>query len=102
MVPSRSPCRQIIRTCIARPFRNHRVTPPSRHGPRYSTSAGDAGPQPSQHSGLSMFASVTAELDKIAPRFEVTGEQIRMLRGPAELYEVLKVSKGKANLYASA
>lgn len=48
-----------------------------------------------------MFAGVTAELDKIAPKFEVRGEQIRILRGPAEFYEVLKVIIGSVALYAS-
>lgn len=37
-----------------------------------------------------MLGVFTSELDKIAPRFEVQGSQIQILRSPSEFYEVLK------------
>lgn len=42
-------------------------------------------------SHASMLASITTDLDKIAPRFEVQPEQIEILRTPSEFYETLKV-----------
>ena len=45
----------------------------------------------SVQSGLAVFAPLTSELDKICPRFEVDAEDIEVLRGPVEFYEVLKV-----------
>jgi CDP-diacylglycerol--glycerol-3-phosphate 3-phosphatidyltransferase len=38
-----------------------------------------------------MLATITTDLDKIAPRFEVQPEQITIIRTPAEFYETLKV-----------
>lgn len=38
--------------------------------------------------GLGVF---TNELDRIAPKFEIAGSQVRILRTPAEFYETLKV-----------
>jgi len=38
-----------------------------------------------------MLGAFTNELDKIAPRFEVQGSQIHILRSPSEFYETLKV-----------
>ena len=38
-----------------------------------------------------MLATITTDLDKIAPRFEIQPEQIQILRTPAEFYETLKV-----------
>ena len=37
------------------------------------------------------LSEFTEELDAIAPRFDIKGEQIRVLRTPAEFYETLKV-----------
>ena len=39
----------------------------------------------------SMLGAFTNELDKIAPKFEIHGSQIQVLRTPAEFYETLKV-----------
>lgn len=39
----------------------------------------------------SMLGAFTNELDKIAPKFEIHGSQIQILRSPAEFYETLKV-----------
>lgn len=38
-----------------------------------------------------MLAAFTEELDKIAPRFDIRGEQVKVLRTPSEFYETLKV-----------
>lgn len=38
-----------------------------------------------------MLGAFTNELDKIAPKFEVEGSQIHVLRSPSEFYETLKV-----------
>ena len=46
---------------------------------------------PAPQSQASMLATITTDLDKIAPRFEVQPEQITIIRTPAEFYETLKV-----------
>jgi hypothetical protein len=57
---------------------------------RYSTSnASMASPTP--QSQASMLATITTDLDKIAPRFEIQPEQIEIIQTPAEFYETLKV-----------
>jgi CDP-diacylglycerol--glycerol-3-phosphate 3-phosphatidyltransferase len=38
-----------------------------------------------------MLGAFTNELDRTAPKFEIRGSQIRILREPREFYEVLKV-----------
>jgi CDP-diacylglycerol--glycerol-3-phosphate 3-phosphatidyltransferase len=38
-----------------------------------------------------MLGAFTNELDRIAPKFEIRGSQIRILREPSEFYDVLKV-----------
>lgn len=38
-----------------------------------------------------VLGSLTAELDKIAPRFEVDAERIQIISGPSEFYSALKV-----------
>ncbi len=38
-----------------------------------------------------VLAAFTEELDKIAPRFDIKGEQVTVLRTPEEFYETLKV-----------
>jgi len=56
---------------------------------RYSTSTSSvAAPHgPSQASILGAF---TSELDRIAPKFEIQGSQIQILRTPSEFFETLK------------
>ncbi|CZR60072.1 related to phosphatidylglycerophosphate synthase PEL1 [Phialocephala subalpina] len=55
---------------------------------RYSTSAPLA--QPPSSSPASMLGPFTNELDRIAPKFEIQGSQINVLRTPSEFYETLK------------
>jgi hypothetical protein len=57
---------------------------------RYSTANAPA-MAPAPQSQASMLATITTDLDKIAPRFEVQPEQITIIRTPAEFYETLKV-----------
>jgi CDP-diacylglycerol--glycerol-3-phosphate 3-phosphatidyltransferase len=38
-----------------------------------------------------MLGAFTNELDKIAPKFDIKGSQIHILRSPSEFYETLKV-----------
>jgi CDP-diacylglycerol--glycerol-3-phosphate 3-phosphatidyltransferase len=38
-----------------------------------------------------MLGAFTSELDRIAPKFEIEGSQIQILRTPSEFYETLKV-----------
>jgi CDP-diacylglycerol--glycerol-3-phosphate 3-phosphatidyltransferase len=40
-----------------------------------------------------MLGAFTNELDRIAPRFEMQGEQIQILRTPTEFYDTLKVGR---------
>jgi len=42
-------------------------------------------------SQASMLATITTDLDKIAPRFEIQSDQIHILKTPSEFYETLKV-----------
>jgi hypothetical protein len=59
---------------------------------RYSTSHSEmASPVP--QSQASMLATITTDLDKIAPRFEMQPEQIEILQTPAEFYQTLKVGR---------
>ncbi|PVI02731.1 CDP-diacylglycerol-glycerol-3-phosphate 3-phosphatidyltransferase [Periconia macrospinosa] len=50
-----------------------------------------------------MLATITTDLDKIAPRFEVQSDQIEILRTPSEFYETLKdkISKAQSRIYLS-
>jgi hypothetical protein len=43
-------------------------------------------------SHASMLATINADLDKIAPKFEVQPDQIQILQTPAQFYDTLKVS----------
>ncbi|KAK8247704.1 hypothetical protein HDK77DRAFT_481187 [Phyllosticta capitalensis] len=71
---------------------------------RYSSSSAPAGssPAPTQ-SGASLLGSLTSELDKISPRFEVQPDQIEILKTPSEFYENLKtkISTAKRRIYLS-
>ena len=49
-------------------------------------------PIPSPSSSMaSPLASVTSELDKLSPRFDVPAGSIEVLKSPSEFYETLKV-----------
>jgi hypothetical protein len=42
-------------------------------------------------SQASMLATITTDLDNIAPRFEIQPEQITIIKTPTDFYETLKV-----------
>lgn len=50
-----------------------------------------------------MLATITTDLDKIAPRFEIQPEQIQIIKTPTEFYETLKdkISKAQHRVYLS-
>ncbi|KAF1839040.1 phosphatidylglycerophosphate synthase [Decorospora gaudefroyi] len=58
---------------------------------------------PTPQSQASMLATITTDLDKIAPRFEIEPEQIQIIQTPAEFYETLKdkISHAKHRIYLS-
>ncbi|KAH7136420.1 hypothetical protein EDB81DRAFT_657224 [Dactylonectria macrodidyma] len=47
-------------------------------------------PAPAPVSGVGALAPFVAELDRLAPSFDVRGDQIRIIQTPAEFYETLK------------
>ncbi|MCJ1303962.1 CDP-diacylglycerol--glycerol-3-phosphate 3-phosphatidyltransferase [Hypocenomyce scalaris] len=84
-----------LRTCAKRYL-------PWRPGQRrYSTSVPGASEQ--HATNASILGGVTAELDRIAPRFEIRAEQIQVLEGPSEFYETLKskIRGAKRRVYLS-
>jgi hypothetical protein len=50
-----------------------------------------AGSSPATASPASVLGSLTSELDRIAPRFDVHASQVRILQTPTEFYDTLKV-----------
>lgn len=66
-----------------------RVVRPSR---RFSTSSSSPVSSSAPQSQASMLATITTDLDKIAPKFEIQPDQIDVLKTPVEFFETLKVS----------
>ncbi|KAF2404772.1 hypothetical protein EJ06DRAFT_467410, partial [Trichodelitschia bisporula] len=56
-----------------------------------------------QPSSISALGGLTAELDKLSPRFEIDASQIEILKTPSEFYEVLKfkISHAKRRIFLS-
>ena len=48
-------------------------------------------PQASNANSVGALAPFVTELDRLAPSFDIRGEQIQIIRTPAEFYETLKV-----------
>ncbi|KAF2143055.1 uncharacterized protein K452DRAFT_317928 [Aplosporella prunicola CBS 121167] len=71
---------------------------------RYSTSSSGpaSAPAPPQ-SSASVLGSLTSELDRLSPRFEIEPSQIQILQDPSEFYETLKtkISNAKSRVYLS-
>jgi hypothetical protein len=57
--------------------------------------SGPPSPTPVAASKVPILGSITNELDKIAPRFEVEADRIQIIRGPADFYSGLKVYQVK-------
>lgn len=55
---------------------------------RYATPAG--APASSSPSGVGALAPFVSELDRMAPSFDLRGEQINIIKTPSEFYETLK------------
>ncbi|CAI6333289.1 unnamed protein product [Periconia digitata] len=70
---------------------------------RFSTANAPPPATSGTQSQASMLATITTDLDRIAPRFEVQPEQIEILRTPSEFYETLKekISKAQSRIYLS-
>ncbi|KAI9817301.1 MAG: CDP-diacylglycerol--glycerol-3-phosphate 3-phosphatidyltransferase [Thelocarpon impressellum] len=68
-----------------------------------SSSTAAAAPVPVSQAPASVLGSLTGELDRLAPRFDVEADQIRVLEGPAEFYETLKakIRNAKSRIYLS-
>jgi CDP-diacylglycerol---glycerol-3-phosphate 3-phosphatidyltransferase len=58
---------------------------------RYSTAETPSMASSTPQSQASMLATITTDLDNIAPRFEIQPEQITIIKTPADFYETLKV-----------
>jgi len=56
----------------------------------YATSSATTA-SPIAQSPASILGTLTTELDKISPRFELQPSQIRILKSPVDFYEILKV-----------
>jgi hypothetical protein len=54
-------------------------------------------PASSSANGVGALAPFVTELDRLAPSFDIRGEQIRIIRTPAEFYETLKVRPPRVN-----
>ncbi|EUC42889.1 hypothetical protein COCMIDRAFT_7613 [Bipolaris oryzae ATCC 44560] len=54
-------------------------------------------------SQAAILATITSDLDKIAPRFEMQPERIQIIQTPAEFYQTLKdkISKAQHRIYLS-
>ncbi|KAF2024874.1 CDP-diacylglycerol-glycerol-3-phosphate 3-phosphatidyltransferase [Setomelanomma holmii] len=54
-------------------------------------------------SQAAMLATITSDLDKIAPRFEIQPDQITIIKTPAEFYQTLKdkISRAQHRIYLS-
>ncbi|KAL5373933.1 hypothetical protein DPSP01_012328 [Paraphaeosphaeria sporulosa] len=78
-------------------------TRPAQCARRYSTANAPSMSSSAPQSQASMLATITTDLDKIAPRFEVQPEQIEILKTPSEFYETLKdkISKAQSRIYLS-
>ncbi|KAF2205148.1 CDP-diacylglycerol-glycerol-3-phosphate 3-phosphatidyltransferas-like protein [Delitschia confertaspora ATCC 74209] len=58
---------------------------------------------PAPQSQASMLATITTDLDRIAPRFEIQPSQIHIMRTPTEFYETLKskILSAQSRVYLS-
>ena len=94
-------------TCIrvAKP-RSLRVSSFRSIKPSRRCSSSSSTPQPpplAAASPISPLASIANELDKLAPRFDVSADKVEIVRSPAEFYETLKakIAKAKRRVYLS-
>ncbi|KAF1850940.1 CDP-diacylglycerol-glycerol-3-phosphate 3-phosphatidyltransferas-like protein [Cucurbitaria berberidis CBS 394.84] len=76
---------------------------PMRATRRYSTANAPQMASSTPQSQASMLATITTDLDRIAPKFEMHPEQIQIIQTPTEFYETLKdkISKAQRRIYLS-
>lgn len=82
--------------CLRHVSRNAARQQSSKYGRvqrRYSSSSTAPAPTAASASTAAPLASITNELDKLSPRFDISANSIEILRDPAQFYDVLKVSK---------
>ncbi|UZP46589.1 hypothetical protein NXS19_014401 [Fusarium pseudograminearum] len=68
---------------------------------QYAMPAGGA--SPSNSNGAGALAPFVTELDRLAPSFDIQGEQIRIIQTPAQFYETLKdrIRNAKRRIFLS-
>lgn len=79
--------------CVARargPAFRTNMAPARAQCRRYATPSGAAASS-APGNGAGVLAPLVSELDRMAPSFDVRGEDIRILQTPADFYETLKV-----------
>ena len=74
-----------LRRSAARTVGRTRVSVRKFSAPPNSTAASS--------SSFGPLGSITVELDRIAPRFEIAGSQVTVLDSPSAFYDTLKVRK---------
>lgn len=54
-------------------------------------------------SSAAPLASITSELDKLSPRFDISADNIEILRSPSDFYQTLKtkISNAQRRIYLS-
>ncbi|KAL6849066.1 CDP-diacylglycerol--glycerol-3-phosphate 3-phosphatidyltransferase [Amphichorda felina] len=90
----------------AGPLSRPRIPPAARSQcRRYSSQTGaGAAPTPSNHtSAVGSLAPFVSELDRIAPSFDIRGDQVQIIQTPAEFYETLKdrIRNAKRRIFLS-
>lgn len=91
--------RSLLRCSAPRQVVRCRQWPVRVKGRRYSTASSTASPGTQSTAGqMPVLAAFTEELDRIAPRFDIKGEQVTVLRTPEEFYETLKVRGRETSL----
>ncbi|KAF2484580.1 hypothetical protein BDY17DRAFT_279218 [Neohortaea acidophila] len=70
---------------------------------RTLSSAAPTPPPAQPASALSPLASITSELDKLCPRFDVSADSIEILQSPSDFYSVLKnkILRAQTRIYLS-
>lgn len=66
---------------------------PVRRFSAYSSSSTGSNGTPATSTSASPLGSVSVELDRIAPRFEINASQVMILDSPASFYGTLKVRR---------
>lgn len=82
--------------------RSIRYARPQRRRLSSSASAPTVAPLMGQ-SPAAPLSSITSELDKLAPRFDVSADDIQILQSPSEFFETLKakILKAERRIYLS-